>query len=183
MWQLHQYLYFLQHKYWSHNATSSTPLPSLLGIIGTGDGYAVASKGGMGVEGAYLWDLKEKIDREWMAMYQVLPSMDEEEEEEEDEEDDGTGETETVAGSKGNYETKSSPEIDLVELSNAKPTAGSKSIQTTAHEATNTPAAQKKNQKENQGNVTAKKNVASMSKDTIELLKKAKMRCTYGNTL
>ena len=39
------------------------PQVDFLGIIGCGDGYAVASKGGMAVEGRHLWKLKDKIDR------------------------------------------------------------------------------------------------------------------------
>lgn len=53
------------------------PQDTFLGIIGTGDGYAVATKGGMGLEGAFLWKLKDRIDRVWMAGYQQLPSMEE----------------------------------------------------------------------------------------------------------
>ena len=53
------------------------PQSQFLGIIGTGDGYGVASKGGMGIEGAYLWKLKDKIDRQWMKGYQEFPTMEE----------------------------------------------------------------------------------------------------------
>lgn len=52
------------------------PQTEFLGIIGTGDGRAIASKGGMALEGEYLWKLKDKIDRIWMAQYQTLPVMD-----------------------------------------------------------------------------------------------------------
>ncbi len=52
------------------------PQVEFLGIIGTGGPYAVASKGGVGVEGAFLWALKDRIDRQWMAGYGAdLPSM------------------------------------------------------------------------------------------------------------
>ncbi|KAJ1435620.1 hypothetical protein B484DRAFT_445977 [Ochromonadaceae sp. CCMP2298] len=51
------------------------PQVQFLGIIGTGDGYAVATKGDLGLEGAYLWTLKDKIDRDWMRGYQELPDM------------------------------------------------------------------------------------------------------------
>lgn len=58
------------------------PQTEFLGIIGTyGDGlsenseYAVASKGPLALEGAYLWELKDRIDRNWMLGYQQLPSM------------------------------------------------------------------------------------------------------------
>lgn len=52
------------------------PQTEFLGIIGTGDGSAIASKGGMALQGEYLWKLKDKIDRIWMAQYQTLPVMD-----------------------------------------------------------------------------------------------------------
>ena len=52
-----------------------TPQEQFLGIIGTGDGYAIASKGPLGVEGAYLWKLKDEIDRKWMSGYQNLPDL------------------------------------------------------------------------------------------------------------
>ena len=37
-----------------------------IGIIGTGDGYAVSSKGPMAIEGDHQWKLKDEIDRTWM---------------------------------------------------------------------------------------------------------------------
>jgi selenide,water dikinase len=52
------------------------PQEEFLGIIGTGGGYAVASKGPLGIEGKFLWKLKDKIDRIWMQGYSVLPDMD-----------------------------------------------------------------------------------------------------------
>ncbi len=52
------------------------PQTEFLGIIGTGDGSAIASKGGMALQGEYLWKLKDKIDRIWMSQYQELPVMD-----------------------------------------------------------------------------------------------------------
>ena len=53
------------------------PQTSFLGIIGTGDpSECVASKGTMGLEAAWLWSLKDWIDRTWMAGYSTsLPSM------------------------------------------------------------------------------------------------------------
>jgi selenide,water dikinase len=52
------------------------PQEYFLGIIGTGNDYAIASKGPVGIEGSYLWKLKDKIDRVWMKGYQELPDMD-----------------------------------------------------------------------------------------------------------
>src|SRR5271170_2163478 len=46
-----------------------------LALIGTGDAYAVASRGPFAARGAYLWRLKEWIDRRWMRRYRELPQM------------------------------------------------------------------------------------------------------------
>jgi len=51
------------------------PQNEFLGIIGTGNGYAIASKGAYCVEGEYIWKLKDKIDRKWMLQYQEFPDM------------------------------------------------------------------------------------------------------------
>lgn len=53
------------------------PQQQFLGIIGTGDGSAVASKGGLAVEGQEMWKLKDSIDRTWMQGFQEFPDMDE----------------------------------------------------------------------------------------------------------
>eukprot|EP00941_MAST-03F_sp_MAST-3F-sp1_P001983 g1983.t1 len=57
-------------EYWA-------PQERFLGIIGVGDrSNCVASKGAMAVEGKYLWELKDWIDRKWMAGYTtMLPKM------------------------------------------------------------------------------------------------------------
>ena len=41
-----------------------------LALISTGERYAVASRGAFKAEGAWLWTLKDWIDRRWMRMYQ-----------------------------------------------------------------------------------------------------------------
>jgi len=46
-----------------------------LALIGTGDGYAVASRGPLAAYGASLWRLKDRIDRRWMRRYRELPEM------------------------------------------------------------------------------------------------------------
>jgi selenide, water dikinase len=46
-----------------------------LALIGTGDGHAVASRGPFAAHGAYLWRLKDWIDRRWMRRYRELPEM------------------------------------------------------------------------------------------------------------
>ena len=46
-----------------------------LALIGTGDAHAVASRGPFAAQGAYLWRLKDWIDRRWMRRYRELPEM------------------------------------------------------------------------------------------------------------
>eukprot|EP00939_MAST-03C_sp_MAST-3C-sp1_P003656 g3656.t1 len=53
------------------------PQTTFLGIIGTGDpAVCIASSGTMVLEGSWLWDLKDWIDRKWMAGYtHMLPKI------------------------------------------------------------------------------------------------------------
>ena len=57
------------------------PQKDFLGIIGTGEpSQCVASRGTLGIEGAWLWELKDWIDRTWMTGYSSrLPLMEMEE--------------------------------------------------------------------------------------------------------
>ncbi len=46
-----------------------------LALISTGERHAIASRGPFKAEGAWLWRLKDRIDRRWMRMYQDAPAM------------------------------------------------------------------------------------------------------------
>ena len=41
-----------------------------LSIIGTGNGRAMATRGGWAIEGAWVWRWKDHVDREWIRLYQ-----------------------------------------------------------------------------------------------------------------
>jgi len=55
--------------------TPHKPQQQFLGLLSTGDKYAIASRGDSALEGEFLWKLKDQIDRTWMEGYQKLPSM------------------------------------------------------------------------------------------------------------
>jgi selenide,water dikinase len=51
-----------------------TPQGRYLSIIGTGDERAIATRGSLAIEGAWLWRWKDHIDRKWMRMYREFPA-------------------------------------------------------------------------------------------------------------
>ena len=51
------------------------PQPQALAIVSTGTTHALMTRNGLMLEGDWVWRLKDRIDRRWMAKYQDLPAM------------------------------------------------------------------------------------------------------------
>jgi len=51
------------------------PQKEFLGLISTGNQFAIASRGNWSLKGAWLWKIKDKIDRKFMQNFSDLPEM------------------------------------------------------------------------------------------------------------
>jgi selenide,water dikinase len=66
----------LRHSVLGQPLRSYRPQRKWLALIGTGDRHAVASRGGIGFEGDWVWRWKDWIDRRFMQRFSDFPAMD-----------------------------------------------------------------------------------------------------------
>ena len=65
----------LSHAIQNKPLNAFSPQTNFLGLISTGDKYAIASRSNWSLEGAYLWKIKDWIDRKFMDKFNKLPEM------------------------------------------------------------------------------------------------------------
>lgn len=65
----------LRSALWGRAPRPFRPQKRFLGLISTGDQYAVASRGKWSIEGDWVWSIKDWIDRRFMDRYRDLPAM------------------------------------------------------------------------------------------------------------
>jgi selenide,water dikinase len=63
----------------NHTLLKHVPQISFLSLISTGDKCAIGSRGFLTFEGAWIWKLKDYIDREFMRKYKQLPEIEDDE--------------------------------------------------------------------------------------------------------
>ncbi|MFV9616244.1 MAG: FAD-dependent oxidoreductase, partial [Gammaproteobacteria bacterium] len=65
----------LAHSVQNEQLKPFIPQKNFLGLISTGDKYAIASRSNWSLEGAWLWKIKDWIDRRFMDNFNKLPEM------------------------------------------------------------------------------------------------------------